>query len=136
MRKRIKTRKLSRSRDQRKALRKSLMSEFFLHEKIKTTEAKAKEIQPLVEKIITSAKSVNYSKSASTDKDKGSKNKEKGGISQRRSLGKVFSAEIVKKIIEEIAPKFKNRNGGYTRIIKIGARKSDSAKIAIIELVK
>jgi len=136
MRKRIKTRKLSRSRGQRKALRKSLMSEFFLHEKIKTTEAKAKEIQPLIEKIITSAKSVNYSKSTSTDKDKNNKDEGKGGISQRRLLGKVFSAEIVKKIIEEIAPKFKNRNGGYTRIIKIGARKSDSAKIAIIELVK
>ena len=132
MRKRIKVRKLSRSRGQRKALKKSLMSEFFLHEKIKTTEAKAKEIQPLVEKIITSAKSVNYSKPSSTDKD----NKEKGGIPQRRLLGKLFSAEIVKKIIEEIAPQFKNRNGGYTRIIKIGARKSDGAKIAIIELVK
>jgi len=131
MRKRIKAKKLSRSRDQRKALRKSLMSEFFLHGKIKTTEAKAKEIQPLIEKFITKAKSVNYSK---TDED--NKDKAKGGVSQRRLLGKLFNAEIVKKIIEEIAPQFKNRNGGYTRIIKIGARKSDSAKIAIIELVK
>jgi len=131
MRKRIKAKKLSRSRDQRKALRKSLMSEFFLHGKIKTTEAKAKEIQPLIEKFITKAKSVNYSK---TDED--NKDKANGGVSQRRLLGKLFSAEIVKKIIEEIAPQFKNRNGGYTRIIKIGARKSDSAKIAIIELVK
>jgi len=133
MRKRIKAKKLSRSRDQRKALRKSLMSEFFLHEKIKTTEAKAKEIQPLIEKLITTAKSVNYLKA---DKDEGSKDKEKGGVSQRRLLGKLFSAKIVKKIIEEIAPQFKNRNGGYTRIIKIGARKSDGAKIAIIELIK
>ena len=131
MRKRIKAKKLSRSRDQRKALKKSLISEFFLHGKIKTTEAKAKEIQPLIEKFITKAKSVNYSK---TDED--NKDKAKGGVSQRRLLGKLFSAEIVKKIIEEIAPQFKNRNGGYTRIIKIGARKSDSAKIAIIELVK
>lgn len=131
MRKRIKAKKLSRSRDQRKALRKSLMSEFFLHGKIKTTEAKAKEIQPLIEKFITKAKSVNYSK---TDED--NKDKANGGVSQRRLLGKLFSSEIVKKIIEEIAPQFKNRNGGYTRIIKIGARKSDSAKIAIIELVK
>lgn len=136
MRKRIKARKLSRSRDQRKALRKSLMSEFFLHEKIKTTEAKAKEIRPLIEKFITTAKSANYSKPVSGDKDEGSKDKEKGGISQRRLLGKLFSTKVVKKIIEEIAPQFKNRNGGYTRIIKIGARKSDGAKIAIIELVK
>ena len=131
MRKRIKAKKLSRSRDQRKALKKSLISEFFLHGKIKTTEAKAKEIQPLIEKFITKAKSVNYSK---TDED--NKDKAKGGVSQRRLLGKLFSVEIVKKIIEEIAPQFKNRNGGYTRIIKIGARKSDSAKIAIIELIK
>jgi len=131
MRKRIKAKKLSRSRDQRKALKKSLISEFFLHGKIKTTEAKAKEIQPLIEKFITKAKSVNYSKA-----DEDNKDKVKGGVSQRRLLGKLFSAEIVKKIIEEIAPQFKNRNGGYTRIIKIGARKSDSAKIAIIELVK
>ena len=133
MRKRIKAKKLSRSRDQRKALRKSLISEFFLHGKIKTTEAKAKEIQPLVEKFITSAKSANYLK---TDKDEDNKDKKKGGIPQRRLLGKLFSAKIVKKIIEEIAPQFKNRNGGYTRIIKLGARKSDGAKIAIIELVK
>ena len=131
MRKRIKTRKLSRTRDQRKALKKSLMSELFLHEKIKTTEAKAKEIQPLVEKFITVGKSVNYLKSVSTDKVE-----EKGGVSQRRLLGKIFNDKIVKKIIEEIAPRFKERNGGYTRIIKIGARRSDSAKIAIIELVK
>jgi len=131
MRKRIKTRKLSRTRDQRKALKKSLMSELFLHEKIKTTEAKAKEIQPLVEKFITVGKSVNYLKPVSTDKVE-----EKGGVSQRRLLGKIFNDKIVKKIIEEIAPRFKERNGGYTRIIKIGARRSDSAKIAIIELVK
>lgn len=133
MRKRIKAKKLSRSREQRKALRKSLMSGFFLHGKIKTTEAKAKEIQPLIEKLITTAKSANYLKA---DKDEDSKNKKKGGVSQRRLLGKLFSTKIVKKIIEEIAPQFKNRSGGYTRIIKIGARKSDSAKIAIIELVK
>jgi len=131
MRKRIKVKKLSRNKGQRKALKKSLMREFFLHEKIKTTEAKAKEIKPLVEKVITIGKSVNYSKPTSTDK-----NEKKGGVSQRRSLAKLFDSKIIKKIIEEIAPKFKNRNGGYTRIIKLGARKSDGAKIAIIELVK
>jgi len=116
MRKRKKGRKLSRSRDQRKALWKSLMSEFFLYGKIKTTQAKAKEIQPMIEKLITRAK--------------------KGGITQRRLLRKIFSLKIVKKIVDEIAPKFKERKGGYTRIIRKGPRKSDGAKIAIIELVK
>ena len=116
MRKRKRGRKLSRSRDQRKALCKSLMSEFFLHGKIKTTQAKAKEIQPMIEKLITRAK--------------------KGGITQKRLLRKFFSLKIVKKIVDEIAPKFKERKGGYTRIIRKGPRKSDEAKIAIIELVK
>lgn len=116
MRKRKKGKKLSRSSDQRKALRKSLMSEFFLHGKIKTTQTKAKEVQPLIEKSITIAK--------------------KGGLTQRRQLRKNFSVKIVKKIIDEIAPQFKERNGGCTKIIKKGPRKSDGAKIAIIELVK
>ena len=116
MRKRKKGRKLSRSSDQRKALRKSLMSEFFLRGKIKTTQAKAKEVQPIIEKFITIAK--------------------KGGLTQKRQLRKIFSVKIVKKIVDEIAPQFKERKGGYTRIIKKGLRKSDGAKIAIIELVK
>ena len=92
------------------------MSEFFLHGKIKTTQAKAKEVQPIIEKFITIAK--------------------KGGLTQRRQLRKIFSVEMVKKVINEIAPQFKERSGGYTRIIKKGPRKSDGAKIAIIELVK
>jgi large subunit ribosomal protein L17 len=82
MRKRKKGRKLSRSSDQRKALRKSLMSEFFLHGKIKTTQAKAKEVQPMIEKFITIAK--------------------KGGLTQKRQLRRIFSVKIVKKIIDEI----------------------------------
>ncbi len=92
------------------------MSEFFLHGKIKTTQAKAEEVQPMIEKFITIAK--------------------KGGLTQKRQLRKILSVKIVKKIINEIAPQFKERNGGYTRIIKKGLRKSDGAKIAIIELVK
>ena len=116
MRKRKKGRKLSRSSDQRKALRKSLMSEFFLHGKIKTTQAKAKEVQPMIEKFITIAK--------------------KGGLTQKRQLRKILSVKIVKKIVDETATQFKERKGGYTRIIKKGPRKSDGAKIAMIELVK
>jgi large subunit ribosomal protein L17 len=116
MKKRKKGKKLSRSSDQRKALRKSLMSEFFLHGKIKTTQAKAKDVQPMIEKFITIAK--------------------KGEMVQKRFLRKFFSSKIVKKIVDEIAPQFKERKGGYTKIIKKGQRKSDGAKIAIIELIK
>lgn len=116
MRKLKQGRKLSRKRNQRKALLKSLASAIFLHKKIKTTEAKAKEVSRFVEKCITRAK--------------------KGDLSSRRILAKYFSKDLNKKLIDEIAPKYKDRKGGYTRIIKLGPRKSDGAKIAIIELVK
>jgi large subunit ribosomal protein L17 len=87
-----------------------------LKEKIKTTEAKAKELSRFVEKFITRAK--------------------KGDLSSRRLLLQNFSSKIVKKLVKEIGPRYKDRSGGYTRIIKLGQRKSDGAKIAIIELVK
>ena len=116
MRKLKKGRKLSRKRDQRKALLKALVSAVFLNGKIKTTEAKAKEISPIVEKFITRAS--------------------KNDISVRRLLGQNLSKKIVKKLVDEIAPKYKERKGGYTRIIKLGPRKGDGAKMAVIELVE
>ena len=116
MKKRKKGRKLSRKTGQRKALLKSLARELFLREKIKTTEAKAKEVSVFAEKQITKAKKAN--------------------LASRRLLAKNFSSKIVKKVVDEIAPRYKERRGGYTRIIKLGPRKSDGAKMAIIELVK
>lgn len=108
-------RKFSRKSGPRKALLKSLISALMLKEKIQTTEAKAKETQRLAEKFITRAK--------------------KGDLSSRRHLARYLSPKLVKKIVEEIAPKYKERKGGYTRIIKLGSRKTDGAKMAIIELV-
>lgn len=116
MRKRKLGRKLSRKRDQRRALLRLLASALFLKEKIRTTEAKARETSRFVEKIITKAK--------------------RGNLSSRRLLLKNFSPKIVKKIVEEIGPRYKERKGGYTRIIKLGKRKSDGAEMAIIELIK
>ncbi|UZE93165.1 MAG: 50S ribosomal protein L17 [Candidatus Nealsonbacteria bacterium] len=116
MKKRKKGRKLSRKRNQRRALLRSLAREFFLKEKIKTTKAKAKELSIFAEKQITKAK--------------------KADLSARRLLAKNFSSQMVKKIVEEIAPRYKERKGGYTRIIKLGPRKSNGAKMAIIELVE
>lgn len=115
MRKQRKGRKFSRKTGPRKALKRSLLRELFLHERITTTQAKAKEIRPRAEKIITKAKEDN--------------------LGRRRLIAKDFSPDIVKKIFEDIAPRFKERPGGYTRIIKLPPRKSDSAKMAIIELV-
>lgn len=116
MRKLKKGRKFSRKRDQRKALLKSLARSLFLNEKIKTTEAKAKEISGFAEKLITRAK--------------------KGDLSSRRYLAKFFSRDLVKKLVDEIGPRYKSRKGGYIRIIKFGPRKSDGAKMVIIELIK
>lgn len=115
MRKRKQGRKLSRKRGQRQALLKAEISALLSKEKIKTTEAKAKEVSEISEKFITRAK--------------------KGDLSSRRLLAKFFSPEIVTKLFKEIGPRYKERKGGYTRIIKLGPRKSDGAKIAIIELV-
>jgi large subunit ribosomal protein L17 len=116
MRKRKKGRKLSRKRDQRRALLKTLASALFLKEKIQTSEAKAKELVSFAQKQITKAKV--------------------GNLSAKRELLRYFSQKVVKKLIEEIAPRYKERKGGYTRIIKLGSRKSDGARMAIIELVK
>lgn len=116
MPKQKKQRKLSRKRDQRKALRIALTSALFLKEKIQTTEVKAKEFSSFIEKQISRAKI--------------------GDLNSRRLLAKNFSLKIVQKLISEIGPRYNERKGGYTRIIKLGKRKSDGAKMAIIELVK
>jgi len=116
MRKRNKGRILSRSKNQREALLRSLANSLFLHGKIKTTEAKAKELRVVIEKCITKAKD-------STVKD-------------RRLLAQVLAQKVVKKIVDETAPQYITRKGGYTRIIKLGPRKSDGARMVIIELVK
>lgn len=110
-----KTRKLGRKRDQRKALIKGLASNLILQGKIKTTEAKAKEAKPLIERMISKSQSKNFN--------------------SFRYAAKFISKVAVKKLVNEIGPKYAERKGGYTRIIKLGRRSSDSAKMAIIELV-
>ena len=116
MRKRKKGRKLGRKRDQRRVLIKALASALILHEKMKTTEGKAKEVSRFAEKFITVAK--------------------KGDLSSRRKLSQFFTPKIVKKMITDIGPRYRIRQGGYTRIIKLGQRKTDGARMSIIELVK
>ena len=116
MRKLNKGRILSRPKNQRTALLRTLAASLFLHEKIKTTEAKAKELRSVAEKFITKAK--------------------KNDVFSRRILTRDLNPVIVKKLVDEIAPKYQERHGGYTRIIKLGPRHSDGAKMVIIELVK
>ena len=109
-------RKFGRGRNQRKALIRSLVRELFVHGKIETSEAKAKEVRPYAEDFITKAKI--------------------DSVASRRDISKrMANNDIVGKLFKEIAPKYKERPGGYTRIIKTGMRKTDGSHMAIIELV-
>src|SRR3989338_5467063 len=103
-------RKFGRETNQRKALMKSLAVNLIKNDKIKTTEAKAKELRPFIEKLVTKAK---------------------GGDLAKRKIG----ISSTKKLFDKIAPKYKDRNGGYTRITKMPRRKTDGSKISIIEFV-
>jgi large subunit ribosomal protein L17 len=116
MRHRKNGRTLGRKRDPRKALLRGLATNFLLYEKIQTTEAKAKEIRPIVEKLITTGK--------------------KNDLNARRKLlAYLYTENAVKKVIDEISPRYQERNGGYTRIVKIGPRKGDGAPMVVLELV-
>lgn len=116
MKHKVRGRKLGRTRDQRKALLKIMAGNLILKERIKTTDAKARELRPYVEKVIT----------------KGRKNT----LANNRLLAKAFTHAVRKKLFTEIGPRYANRAGGYTRIIKTLPRQTDGAKMAYIELVK
>ncbi len=111
-----KGRKFGRTSDQRKALLKILASQLVMRERIRTGEAKAKELAPMVEKMVTRAKDPT--------------------LDARRRLRRDLPQPAVAKLMGTIAPRFSSRPGGYTRITKLGPRKSDSARMAIIEFVQ
>ena len=113
-----KTRKLGRVSKQRTALLRSLAISLIIHGKIKTTTAKAKELRPFVEKIITKGKTDSVA-------------------SKRLILSKLGSGgdEAMKKVFEDISPKYKEREGGYTRIVKVASRVVDGSAMSIIEFV-
>ena len=109
-------RKLSRKTANRKALMANLASALIIHKKIKTTDAKAKELRMFIEPLVTFAK--------------------RGDLHARRQvLKKIPHKPIVKELFDNIAPECLNRNGGYTRIIKLGFRDNDCAPVSLIEFV-
>jgi large subunit ribosomal protein L17 len=109
-------RKLSLQRDQRRSLIRGLVNSLVLHESITTTEAKAKEIAPVFERLVTKAKA--------------------GTLHAQRQVRTVLLTEnAAQKLFQELTPAFAERNGGYTRIIKIGNRRGDNAPMAIVSLV-
>jgi large subunit ribosomal protein L17 len=117
MRHRVSFRKLSRTHEHRRALLRNLVTSLFLHERIETTVAKAKEARRVAERMITFAK--------------------RGDLSARRHVDSyLFDEDATKKLFDTIAPWYKERPGGYTRILRKGRRLGDAGEIAIFELVK
>lgn len=116
MRKNVFGRKFNRDTNERKALFKALISSLVLNERIKTTEEKAKAIKADVDKVIT-------------------KVKKKGDLARRFLYG-VLNSEALEKLINDVAPRFKDRNGGYTRIIRVGRRFGDNAMEVIMEFTE
>ena len=109
-------RKLGRPTDQRRAMLRNLVTSFLKHGKISTTVTRAKETKNIAEKMITLAK--------------------RGDLHSRRQvLAYVTEEKVVKDLFENIAPKYTERNGGYTRILKMGPRRGDGAEVVILELV-
>lgn len=117
MRHRKKGRELSRTRTHRRAMLRNMVTSLIIHERIRTTEAKAKELRPYAERLITLAK--------------------KGDMHSRRMAGRqIADREALRKLFDQIGPRFEGRPGGYTRILKLGARKGDGAELALIELTE
>ena len=112
----LKNRKLGRTTDQRKAMLRAMVTYLLENGQIKTTVTRAKEVAPVAEKMITLAKQNNLA-------------------SYRQALAYITKEDVAKKLFDEIGPKYADRNGGYTRVTRLGARKGDAAEMAIIELV-
>lgn len=110
-------RRLGRTTSHRIAMFRNMVTSFLLHEKITTTDAKAKELRPIAEKMITLGK--------------------RGDLhAVRQAAAYIRDKKVVTKLFESIAPRYKERDGGYTRIIKLGIRLGDNADVSILELVE
>ena len=117
MRHRKKGRQLSRTAGHRRATLRNMATSLFLHERIETTSAKAKELRPYAERLITLAK--------------------RGDLHARRlAATRIYDTKVLGKLFQDIGPRFAARPGGYTRILKIGTRKGDAADMSLIELVE
>ncbi len=125
MRHKVKGYKLNRSVGHRISMRKTMIKQLFEHEKIQTTLAKAKSIQGEAEKMITVAKNSNQAD-------------EIAQLNARRQIARELgnsSGDLVKKLFDDIAPRFTSRPGGYTRLLKLGPRLGDNAEMVVLELV-
>ena len=112
----LKHRKLGRTSDQRRAMLRAMVTYLLENGQIKTTVTRAKEVAPVAEKMITLAKDNTLT-------------------SYRQALAFITKEDVANKLFKEIGPKYADRNGGYTRVVKIGPRRGDAAEMAIIDLV-
>jgi len=116
MRHRVAGRKLGRTTSHRVAMLRNLVTSLLEHERVKTTDAKAKEVRPLAEKLIGLAK--------------------RGDLHARRqALSVVRKPDLVKKLFETLSPRYQSRTGGYLRIVKVGYRPGDGAPVSLVELI-
>jgi len=115
MRHAVRGRKLGRTTAHRRALFRNQLASLVQHERITTTLEKAKELRPIAEKMVTQGK--------------------RGTLHARRRVRRLLDRHMVKKLFDNIAPRFAERQGGYTRILKLGPRKGDGAEMALIEFV-
>jgi len=109
-------RRLGLTTGHRKAMLRNLVTSLFRDERINTTEARAKEVKSIAEKLVTTAKKNDLA-------------------ARRQALAYLYEEEVVRKLFDKIAPKYSEKQGGYTRIIKVGYRRGDAAEMCILELV-
>lgn len=136
MRHRVAGKKLGRSGGHRAALRRNLVSALFHHERIETTEAKAKAIRGQAEKLITLAKRGLLQEEEDPNRGVHARRLAAGRLTQWVTESDGTRVDVVKKLFEEIAPRYIDRPGGYTRMYKLGPRKGDAAPMALLELVE
>ena len=131
MKHRIAGRKLGRTLGQRNALRRTLMTQFIEHERIKTTISKAKFIRAEAEKLITLAK-----RGLKAGAEESPLAKARLVHARRLATARLNDTKMVTKLFDEIAPRYDKRPGGYTRILKLGARLGDAAEMVLLEMVE
>jgi large subunit ribosomal protein L17 len=131
MKHQVSGRKLGRSTAQRNGLRRTLLMQMLEHERIKTTEAKAKFIRSELEKLVTTAK-----RGLKAGAEEGDAAKAKLVHARRMVKTSVTNDALVKKLFDTIAPRYEKRAGGYTRILKLGPRLGDAADMALLEFVE
>ena len=136
MRHRVAGKKLNRSSGNRKALRRNLVTALLQHERIETTEAKAQAIRGQAEKLITLAKRGLVAEQENPARGVHARRLAAGRMNRWVTGNDGTTVDVLKKLFDEIAPRYEKRSGGYTRMYKLGPRKGDAAPIVLLELVE